>query len=62
MKKVLSIVLALVMMLSAVSMLAVAKNECDYTMAIGETRTVSLPGAVYDDFVIVKLFHHFHNA
>lgn len=55
MKKVLSIVLALVMMLSAVSMLAVAKDDCDCTMAIGETRTVSLPGAVYDDFVIVKL-------
>lgn len=54
MKKVLSIVLALVMMLSAVSMLAVAKDDCDYTMAIGDTKTVSLPGAVYDDYVIVK--------
>jgi hypothetical protein len=54
MKKVLSVVLALVMMLSVVSMMAVAKQEADYTMTIGETKTVYLPGAVYDDFVIVK--------
>jgi predicted MPP superfamily phosphohydrolase len=53
MKKVLSVVLALVMMLSAVSMMAVAKTEADCTMTIGETKTVYLPGAVYDDFVIV---------
>lgn len=54
MKKVLSIVLALVMMLSAVSIMTVAKTEADCTMNIGETRTVSLPGAVYDEYVIVK--------
>ncbi len=54
MKKVLSVVLALVMMLSAISMLAVAKQEADCTMTIGETKTVYLPGAVHDDFVIVK--------
>ena len=54
MKKVLSVVLALVMVLSAASMMAVAKTEADCTMTIGETKTVYLPGAVYDDFVIVK--------
>lgn len=55
MKKVLSVVLALVMMLSVFSVAFVSANtDSDYTMVAGETRTVSLPGAVYDDFVIVK--------
>ena len=54
MKKVLSVVLALVLMLSAVSMMAVAAQEVDFTMTIGETKTVYLPGAVYENFAIVK--------
>ncbi len=55
MKKVLSVVLALVMMLSVFSVTFVsAGTDADCTMVAGETRTVSLPGAVYDDYVIVR--------
>lgn len=53
MKKVLSVVLALVLMLSAVSMIAVAEEVCDCTMTIGETRTVPFTG-VYDGFAVVR--------
>lgn len=56
MKKILSVVLAFVMILSVVSVSVVAAQpvESDCTMSIGETRTVYLPGAVYDDYVVVK--------
>lgn len=56
MKKVLSVILALVMALSVVSISAMAGKviETDFTMAIGETRTVYFPGAVYDDYVIIR--------
>ncbi len=41
MKKVLSVVLALVMMLSVFSVsFASAKTECDTTMVVGQTKTV----------------------
>lgn len=55
MKKVLSLVLALVMILSCFAVSVAASDiESDCTMKIGETRTVYLPGAVYSDYVIVK--------
>ena len=54
MKKVISVVLALVLMLSAVSMIAVAEEDCDCTMTIGETRTVPFNGDVHDGFYVVK--------
>ena len=55
MKKVLSVVLALVMMLSVFSVAFVSANtDSDYTMVAGETRTVSLPGAVYDGMIFAK--------
>lgn len=53
MKKVISVVLALVLMLSAVSMIAVAEEVCDCTMTIGETRTVPFTG-VYDGFAVIR--------
>ena len=54
MKKVLSVVLALVLMLSAVSIIAVAGQEVDFTITIGETRTAYLPGAVYPEYVVAR--------
>lgn len=56
MKKVLSVVLALVMMLSVFSVsFASANTESDATMVAGQTKTVSgSAGAVYDGFFIVR--------
>ena len=56
MKKVLSVVLALVMMLSVFSVsFASANTESDVTMVVGQTKTVSgNAGAVYDGFFIVR--------
>ncbi len=56
MKKVLSVVLALVMLVSVVSVSVIAApvTESDCTMYIGETRTVSLPGSVFEEYVIVR--------
>lgn len=56
MKKVLSVVLALVMMLSVFSVsFASANTESDATMVVGQTKTVSgNAGAVYDGFFIVR--------
>ena len=56
MKKVLSVVLALVMMLSVFSVsFASAKTECDTTMKVGQTKTVSEnAGVAYPGFYIVR--------
>jgi hypothetical protein len=58
MKKLLSIVLALVMALSAVSVTALAADDYadfDGTIALGETRPVNLPGLTqYSDYVFIR--------
>lgn len=56
MKKVLSVILAIVMILSVVSVSAMAVEEvkADETISIGETKTVSLEEAAFEDYVIVK--------
>ncbi len=56
MKKVLSVVLALVMILSiaSVSIISADTPKADCTMMLGETRTVYLPGSIWEDYVIVR--------
>ena len=58
MKKVLSVVLALVMALSAVSITVFAADEYaefDGTITLGETRPVNLPGlTIHEDYVFIR--------
>lgn len=55
MKKVLSVILAIIMMLSAFSVMPVsAAEKVDYTMVTGETKEVSLSNTAYPGYVIVK--------
>lgn len=54
MKKVLSVVLALVMMLSAVSVAFAAATDSDTTMNINETRAISFPGVAYSGYYVVR--------
>ena len=59
MKKLLSIVLALVMALSAISITALAADDYadfDGTITLGETRPVNLPGLTqYSKYVFIPL-------
>ncbi len=56
MKKILSVVLALVMILSigSISFASAADFEPDYVMVIGDKKTVSLENTAFKDYVIVK--------
>ncbi len=57
MKKVLSVFLAFVMIFSIASVSAMAADEIesDFTMTVGETKTVQLPGTTeHTDFIIIK--------
>ena len=58
MKKLLSVILALVMALSVVSVSALAADDYadfDGTITVGETRPVNLPGLTqYSKYVIIR--------